>query len=82
MVPMMEVAMEKTLTADIYIVIGTSLQVYPAAGLLEYAKEDIPKYIIDPNMPDILSRPNLHLIEEGGSMGMEIVKEKLLESIQ
>lgn len=81
MVPMMEVAMERTLTADIYIVIGTSLQVYPAAGLLEYAKEDIPKYIIDPNMPDILSRPNLHLIEEGGSMGMEIVKEKLLEAI-
>ena len=81
MVPMMEVAMERTLTADIYIVIGTSLQVYPAAGLLEYAKEEIPKYIIDPNMPDILSRPNLHLIEEGGSMGMEIVKEKLLEAI-
>ena len=81
MVPMMEIAMEKTLTADIYIVIGTSLQVYPAAGLIEYAKEDIPKFIIDPNMPDILSRPNLYLIEEGGSKGMKIVKEKLLKEI-
>ena len=79
MVPMMQNALEEALSADIFIVIGTSLQVYPAAGLLEYVKESSPKFIIDPNMPDILHRPNLYLIEEVGSMGMKQVKDRLLK---
>lgn len=78
MVPMMEVAVEETLSADIFIVIGTSLQVYPAAGLLEYVKESNPKFIIDPNMPEVLPRPNLFTIEETGSVGMKKVKDELL----
>ncbi|MCK5468066.1 MAG: NAD-dependent deacylase [Cyclobacteriaceae bacterium] len=79
MVPMMEVAVEETLSADIFIVIGTSLQVYPAAGLLEYVKESNPKFIIDPNMPEVFPRPNLFLIEEGGSAGMKKVREIILK---
>ncbi|MCK5371392.1 MAG: NAD-dependent deacylase [Cyclobacteriaceae bacterium] len=79
MVPMMEVAVEETLSADIFIVIGTSLQVYPAAGLLEYVKESNPKFIIDPNMPEVFSRPNLFLIEEVGSAGMKKVREIILK---
>lgn len=79
MVPMMDIAVEETLTADFFIVIGTSLQVYPAAGLLEYVKETTPKFIIDPNMPDVVSRPNLYLMEEIGSRGMRKVKETLLK---
>ncbi len=78
MVPMMEVAVEECITADIFIIIGTSMQVYPAAGLIEYVKRSIPVYVIDPNMPHISRRSNLHLIEEVGSVGMKIVKEKLL----
>lgn len=78
MVPMMEPAVEETLSADIFIVIGTSLQVYPAAGLLEYVKESTPKFIIDPNIPSVASRPNLFLIEEKGSVGMKQVRETLL----
>lgn len=78
MVPMMEVAVEEVLTADIFIVIGTSLQVYPAAGLLEYARSSTPIYVIDPNMPDISYRSNLHLIEEVGSIGMKMVKQALI----
>jgi NAD-dependent deacetylase len=78
MVPMMEVAVEEVLTADIFIVIGTSLQVYPAAGLLEYARSSTPIYVIDPNMPDISYRSNLHLIEEVGSIGMKMVKQELI----
>ena len=78
MVPMMEIAVEETLSADIFIVIGTSLQVYPAAGLLEYVKESTPKFIIDPNMPEVLPRPNLFTIEEAGSVGMKKVKDELL----
>ncbi len=78
MVPMMEVAAEEAMTADIFIVIGTSLQVYPAAGLIEYTRKSIPIYVIDPNMPHVSHRPNLHLIEEVGSVGMKIVKQELI----
>ncbi len=81
MVPMMDVAVEEALTADIFIVIGTSLQVYPAAGILEYVKESIPKFIIDPNMPSVSSRPNLFLIEEVGSIGMAKVREIILKDL-
>lgn len=79
MVPMMNVAVEETLSADIFIVIGTSLQVYPAAGLLEYVKTSSPKFIIDPNMPIVQSRPNLFTIEEIGSVGMKKVRDILLK---
>jgi NAD-dependent deacetylase len=70
-VPMMDTALEITMQADIFIVVGTSLQVYPAAGLLEYASDAIPKYVIDPRMPDVHPRANLHLSEEKGSVGLE-----------
>ena len=52
-VPMMDMAVEETMTADIFIIVGTSLQVYPAAGLLDYVADEIPKYVIDPNMPSV-----------------------------
>ncbi len=76
-VPLMDVAIKQTQSADILIVVGTSLQVYPAAGLLEYAAEEIPKYIIDPKMPKINPRANLYLIEKGGGEGMQQVKKWL-----
>lgn len=78
MVPMMDVAVREALTADIFIVVGTSLNVYPAAGLIDYVSDDVPKYVIDPNMPAVRSRPNLHLIEEKGTVGMKQLKETLL----
>ncbi|MDN5203238.1 NAD-dependent deacylase [Fulvivirgaceae bacterium BMA10] len=78
MVPMMEVAVEETLQADIFIVVGTSLVVYPAAGLLDYVDASIPKYIIDPNMPGVASRENLFLVEEKGSVGLEKVSKELI----
>ena len=76
-VPMMETAAEITNQADIFIVVGTSLVVYPAASLLDYVEEDVPKYIIDPNMPKVTSQENLFLFEEIGSTGMEKVAKKL-----
>jgi len=79
MVPMMEPAIDATLHADIFVVIGTSLQVYPAAGLIEYVKDSSPKFIIDPNMPFVTPRPNLFTIQKTGSVGMKMVKEKLLK---
>ncbi len=79
LVPMMDVAVEETLKAEIFLVVGTSLVVYPAAGLLDYVSDAVPKYIVDPNMPDVPRRPNLHLIEEKASTGMKKVRDTLLE---
>lgn len=52
-VPMIEVAAEVIQTADIFVLIGTSLQVYPAAGLITLLKASVPKYIIDKKLPQI-----------------------------
>lgn len=79
MVPMMDVAARETMKADIYMVVGTSLVVYPAAGLLDYVGSDIPKFIVDPNMPEVSKRPNLYLIEEKASTGMQKVRDILLK---
>jgi NAD-dependent deacetylase len=49
-VPAMEVAEEHVREADIFAVIGTSLTVYPAAGLTRYAHGSVPKYVVDPNL--------------------------------
>jgi len=70
-VPMMEAAIQETLTADIFLVVGTSMLVYPAAGIINYVSAEVPKYIIDPNMPDVPTLPHLHLIEKIGSEGLE-----------
>ncbi|MCZ6694299.1 MAG: NAD-dependent deacylase [Bacteroidetes bacterium] len=80
MVPMMELAVEETLTAEIFLVVGTSLQVYPAAGLLDYVEKDVPKFVVDPNMPTMIPLDNLFLIKEKATEGMEQVKKQLLEN--
>lgn len=51
-VPNIEIASKVVSEADIFIVVGTSLAVYPAAGLIHYTKRTIPKYIIDPKLPE------------------------------
>ncbi|MBJ6118044.1 NAD-dependent deacylase [Pontibacter sp. BT310] len=78
-VPMMENAVEETLQADIFLVVGTSLVVYPAAGLVDLVPEDVPVIVVDPKLPLVRKRPNLHLIEDKASTGMEKVKQLLLE---
>ncbi len=77
-VPMMEAAIEVTAQADIFVVVGTSLNVYPAAGLLDYVSSNTPKYIIDPNMPFVRPAPNLHLIEAVGSVGVPQIADALI----
>lgn len=78
-VPMMETAAREASQADIFIVVGTSLLVYPAAGLIDYVPRHVPKYVIDPRLPDIASRPNLHLIEEKGSVGLPRLADELIQ---
>ena len=77
-VPMMEEAIDVALTADIFIVVGTSLVVYPAAGLVDFIPETVPIYVVDPNLPEIRPRPNLTLIGEPASIGMTQLADKLI----
>jgi len=78
-VPMFNVAIETVQDADALIIIGTSMQVYPAANLVYYIKNNIPVYFIDPK-PSINknSFPNLKIIAENASTGVEKVVTELI----
>jgi NAD-dependent deacetylase len=71
-VPEIENASELCSQADIFVVVGSSLVVYPAAGLIQYVPDYVPKYIIDPAKPDIHSHYlNLIFIEDKATSGTE-----------
>lgn len=72
-VPMIEKATEIVAKANILVIIGTSLNVYPAAGLLHHARHGIPIYLIDPNDVNYPAFRNIHHIRKGASAGMEEV---------
>lgn len=75
-VPMIEEAIRVVQKADLLVVIGTSLNVYPAAGLLNYVKAGTPIYLIDPN--DVKAyRNDIHFIKKGASEGVEELKKLL-----
>jgi NAD-dependent deacetylase len=78
MVPMMDVAARIVSQAEIFLVVGTSMVVYPAAGLIDYVASDVPKFIVDPNVPDVRPMPNLHMVAQKASTGMEEIKRRLL----
>lgn len=77
-VPMFQKAAEICSKADIILIIGTSMQVYPAAGLIDFAPEGIPVYFIDPN-PSISDSENLTTISKKASVGVPEVVNELLE---
>jgi len=69
-VPMIEPAIRIVESADIFVIIGTSLNVYPAAGLLNYVRKGKPVYLIDPN--DVPTyRIDIHIIKAGASEGVK-----------
>ncbi len=70
-VPMLEPAAAEASLADVFVIIGTSLNVYPAAGLVRYAKPDTPIYLIDPNPVQAGSDLHFTHIRKGASEGME-----------
>ncbi|MFC6999783.1 SIR2 family NAD-dependent protein deacylase [Rufibacter roseus] len=78
-VPLFDKAVDETMAADYLLVIGTSLQVYPAAGLLSYAPHDTPIYLIDPNAPAVSHRRNLTIIQEKATVGVPALVQQLLE---
>jgi NAD-dependent deacetylase len=79
LVTMIEVAAQYAAAADIFLVVSTSLVVYPAAGLVHYVRHDVPKFVVDPKLPDVGSIPYVTTVAEKAGVGMEIVRKKLLE---
>ena len=78
MVPMIEIAADLCLNADIFVVIGTSMQVYPAAGVIGFVPDQAPKFIIDPNSPEVSSQyKNVHFITETATVGVPALAEIL-----
>ncbi len=70
-VPMIGSAADEVAKADLFVVIGTSLNVYPAAGLLHYVRPGIPVYLIDPKPVNTGNTPDVTFIQETASKGME-----------
>jgi NAD-dependent deacetylase len=64
--------------AEIFVLVGSSLAVYPAAGLINYVHYDVPKYIIDPNIPEINRLKNIIKIEEKATVGVPALVKQLL----
>jgi NAD-dependent deacetylase len=75
-VPMMDAAVAAAKTADFLIVVGTSLEVYPAANLVDYVPFEIPKFIVDP-MPSGLADETFHVIEAKATDGVPRVVAQL-----
>lgn len=74
-VPNIEPAIELAMEADIFVVIGTSLNVYPAAGLLRYVRPGVPVYYIDPHPAAVPA--NVNVIEDTATRGIEKLKTLL-----
>ena len=77
-VPKMDEAVRLAAEADVFVVIGTSLVVYPAAALIHYVRKGVPIYYIDPNPADVSGIPGVTVIRETATKGMQTLM-KLLE---
>ncbi len=78
-VPLIADAVAECKKADALIVVGTSMVVYPAAGLIDYVPLEIPKFIIDPKKPDVNFYKKMTFVEEKATIGMQKVRELLLK---
>ncbi|MBS4012867.1 MAG: NAD-dependent deacylase [Bacteroidetes bacterium] len=78
-VPMIYEAAQLASNADIIIIVGTSLNVYPAAGLVGYAKQGTPVYLVDPGDINTAHIQNLTFIKEKGCVGVPKLVDELLQ---
>ena len=76
-VPAIEEAARMVADADIFVVIGTSMNVYPAAGLINYAPGHAPVYIIDPNEVPVAGHPRIKVIRKKAGEGVRVLMETL-----
>lgn len=80
MVPMLEEAASVVSKADILVVVGTSLVVYPAAGLVNYAPSGSSKFIVDPSNPELYSFEGWKHYKENATTGIKKLKEELIKN--
>ena len=80
-VPMMDLAIRFVEQADIFVVIGTSLVVYPAAGLVNYTPPFIPRFVVDKKIPDVQPMHKVTKIEASATEGINHLKTALLKLI-
>lgn len=78
-VPNIEKAAEEAMGADIFVIIGTSLNVYPAAGLVQYVRPGVPVYLIDPKPVMAAGRHDVKQITAGASEGMRQLSDILMK---
>lgn len=76
-VPLFSKAVNLSSDADIYMVVGTSLVVYPANTLVTYAPPGAPVYIVDPNKPEMFNTPRVRFVEEGAATGLPKLMDEL-----
>ncbi len=82
-VPMFDAATRIAASADVMIVVGTSLAVYPAASLVRYARAGVPVYVVDPGNPDVaMIRNPLTHIKARAAEGMPALAEKLINELK
>ncbi|MCD6064396.1 MAG: NAD-dependent deacetylase [Flavipsychrobacter sp.] len=80
-VPMIERAIPIMHQADVFVLVGTSLVVYPAAGLVDYVRPEVNKYILDKNIPPVSRYHNVIAIEKPATEGAAELKKILLEGL-
>ncbi len=80
-VPLIIDASRLVQVADIFAIIGTSLAVYPAAGLIDFAGDQIPKFILDKNIPYTRGIQSIYGIQKPATEGMQELKEQLMQYI-
>ncbi|PWJ59034.1 NAD-dependent deacetylase [Dyadobacter jejuensis] len=74
-VPMMDQAIDLVQQAELFVIVGTSLAVYPAAGLVQYVDPSVPIYVIDPRQPNLRPTPNMKFILENASTGLQTLRK-------
>ena len=76
-VPAIEEAAREVSAAEIFVIIGTSMNVYPAAGLINYVPDGTPIYIIDPNQVPVARHPRIRMIQKPAGEGVQLLLEEL-----
>ncbi len=79
-VPAIEEAARVVSRADIFVIIGTSMNVYPAAGLINYVPEHAPIYIIDPNEVPVAGHPRIRVIRKKAGEGVQKFAEEMKDA--